>query len=236
MSEDSNRAAERLSEALDTLLQTRKSSLDSFRNLSSLKSVAVQAEASRLEKTYGPADPRTVAMKSRLEMSQTTLRALEVRSVLEDVHPERKSEGEVLVEGWVGDAKGRGAAGLRVQLVSAKGEPVSTVVAATVSAGGYFALKISAETAAKIAEANPQGVSVVVLDPQNTVVGSGSARVALTGKEIPLQQIVLKTVRRTPGGGPKDAPRTDFGKSDPAATRTKPAPGSPKPPRRGKPT
>ena len=236
MSEDLNRATERLSEALDTLLESRKSSINSYLNLSSLKNVAIHDEASRLEKIYGPDDPRTVAMKSRLEMNHMTLSALEVRSGLEDIHTEKKVEGEVLVEGWVGDAKGRGAAGLGVRLVNAKEEPVTAVGAVTVRAGGYFAFKIPAEIAAKIADANPQGVSIVVVDAKKTVVGSSSTRVVLTGKEIPLQQIVLKSAPRTRGGGSTDAPRTGFGKSDPAATRTKRAPGSPKPPPRKKPS
>src|SRR5258708_8283549 len=101
--DDINGATENLAESLDSLFQSRQTTIDSFLNLQSLANVAFSSEAARLEKLYGAGDPRTRSMKSRLDSNQTVLRTLEVQRGLASIRPEPKAEGEVLVEGWVGD-------------------------------------------------------------------------------------------------------------------------------------
>jgi hypothetical protein len=241
MSDDVDLAVEKLGETVGNVFEARQESLDTFLTLRSLANVAIQSEVQRLEKKFGAGDPRTIAMRSRLDLNLTALRALEVQRELATVQPAPPgSSDDVVIQGIVVDVNGRAVNGVRVEMLDEKGSPLTEVDAARVESGGSFTIDISPDAAKKIAHGNPHGVRLGVIDARGSVLATSSEAIDLTAKPIPTQRIVISkpTVSRTEAPeapGPVEKPVKATSQKHAATGRTNPGAAAAKPARTKKP-
>jgi hypothetical protein len=230
MSDDINRAVEKLGESLDSLFEERATEIASLRNLQAVSRVALQSEVVRYEQRYGAAHPKTLRLKSRLETNKTVLRALEVESELVAVRPAPRTEGELLIEGRVSDSLGRGLTGLTVALTDARRNRVREVEAVETGRGGYFALKLAAEIVPKLQETYREGIFLGVFADRGTQVHQGRKPLALEPEGVPFQEVAIARAefpspRPGPAPGPSPGPGPTPGPSPVPGPGPTPAPG-----------
>jgi len=226
--DDIGRALESFNEGLNSLFDLRVSELSQFRNLRGVARVAMQAELARAEDAYGPNDPRTLNLKSRLEVNKNVLRAIEVETDLVAAKPvSPPGEGELLIEGRVADSKGRGAPSLVGALTDANRQRIRAVEPATTDRSGYFALRLAEPVLAKLREAYKEGVYLAVYTQKNVLANWREKPITLDAKEVPFIEVTLEPEITRP---PRTGPGSGKPSTEPPSKKTEAAERGEKPP------
>lgn len=193
-----SKALQALQDAFKKLEDDRIDALNSLRDIEILSHAMLKREAKRLSRKLGPDHPRVRHLETRLKDKRELIKALEVELELAKIQVPEVEEGGALVHGRVVDEHQRGLAGLRVHLENEDEEKLRLVDQAETNTSGYYAFPLEAKTLAKLSEAAPEGVLLVVSTRADRVIHREFEPLELGAGARTFKEIVLKRADLTP--------------------------------------
>lgn len=191
-----------LKSVFDALDNETTASLGQARELQLAARALLDLEAARLARKLGGDAPRVQALKAQAAGRVEVMRAIDVEAQVAAVRVPRVEKADTLLHGRITDAALNRVSGVSVQLVNARGEPVSEVAPVQTDAQGYYAFVLKPEQAEALAK---RELSVAVASGDQTVKPAQPA-VALTPgatmvHEIKLNADELGRLKLRPAGG-----------------------------------
>jgi hypothetical protein len=149
------------------------------------------------------------ALKAQAAGRVELVRAIDVEAQVAAVRVPRVEKADTLLHGRITDQALNRVAGVTVQLVDAKGEPVPGVKAASTDAQGYYAFVLKPEQAAALAD---RQLAVAIANDDQTVKPTQAAVSLATGTTF-LHELLFNDELSRPAGPSKapDPTRTPAG-------------------------
>lgn len=176
---DLSQVTQHLLQALALASTAQVEGLQQTRDTQVTLGALLQTEAQRLAKKYGADHGRVQQINASLQRNATLIEDLEVEMEIVTIRQPEVDDKSALVQGRVTDQSRRGIAGLIVFLGNEQHKPHRFLGAAETDLSGYYALTIAPEALAKLPEAAPNGVFLVVGTRQGTVVHQGAEALQL---------------------------------------------------------
>jgi hypothetical protein len=196
----------------DTLQDETVTSLAQVHELQLAARALMNLEASRLARKLGGDAPRVRALKAQAAGRVELVRAIDVEAQVAAVRVPRVEKADTLLHGRITDQALNRVAGVTVQLVDAKGEPVPGVKAASTDAQGYYAFVLKPEQAAALAD---RQLAVAIANDDQTVKPTQAAVSLATGTtflhELKLSNDELSRLKLRPSKAPDLGPRRSAG-------------------------
>lgn len=185
---DLSQVTQHLLQALALASTAQVEGLQQTRDTQVTLGALLQTEAQRLAKKYGDDHGRVQQINASLQRNATTIKDLEVELEIVTIRQPEVDDKSALVQGRVADQSRQGIAGLIVFLGTEQHKPHRFLGAAETDLSGYFALTIAPDALAKLPEAAPDGVFLVVGTRQGNVVHQGAEALQLkAGDQLTLE-------------------------------------------------
>jgi len=190
-----------LRQLVDTLNDETVTTLNAAHEMQLAARALIVAEAARLTAKLGADAPRVQALKTAAAARVELARALDIEAQIAAVRVPRVEQTETLLHGRVTDQSLSRVAGVDVQLVDAKGNPVADVPAVQTDAQGYYAFVLKPEQAAALAK---EKLAVKVTSGDQSVKPTQSPITLATGAtlvhEVRLNDNELARLKLRPSG------------------------------------
>ncbi len=165
-----NQVNQQLFQALALAAGAQLEGLQQTRDTQVVLGALLQTEAQRLEKKYGADHSRVQQIDASRQRNAMAIEDLEVELELVTIRQPQVDDKSALVQGRVADQSRRAIPGLAVFLSNEKQQPLRALGTVETNASGYFALILTPDLLARLAEAAPSGAFLTVGSPKGTVI------------------------------------------------------------------